>query len=101
MLGIAAWRLAYMLVYEDGPRDILRWLRRRVGVSDAPMVQVGEPEVRAPVLAEVFSCIWCMTFWTALLMGLVWWIFPAIIVIFAIAGAAIVVHSALMRINSP
>lgn len=54
LLSLATWRLAYMLVHEDGPGEIFDRLRRIAN--------------RIPVIDDLFACIYCMSVWIALLL---------------------------------
>jgi len=56
LVGLAAWRLAILLLNEAGPLDVLVRLRRLVGVP-----AVGEVEGFLPT---IFSCILCMSAYT-------------------------------------
>ena len=50
ILILATWRLAYMLLYDDGPFDVFIAIRKAgawIGFS------------------EVFGCIYCMSVWIA------------------------------------
>lgn len=59
VIGLAAWRVARLLVMENGPADIAGRFRRLVRADDS------EPN-RAAVMVELFSCVLCLSFWTAL-----------------------------------
>lgn len=59
ILAFASWRLASLLVDEDGPFGVFDRLRRRVGVY-----RTGEMSQ----VALAFTCIWCMSVWAALLL---------------------------------
>ncbi len=77
ILGLAAWRLAYLLARESGPYDALIRLRARArGVlrSDAPPEQPG--------------CVLCVSVWTAIGLFLLWQVVTWPIVMLAIAGLA-------------
>lgn len=69
--GLAGWRLASLLVIEDGPFDIFDRLRRAAGVPDG----VGEIE---GLLPGILTCVWCASVWTASAMWLAWHVHPAI-----------------------
>lgn len=51
--GLAVWRLAHMLVVEDGPKDIIAKLRARL----------AEKQKSSGGLYDAFSCVACMSFW--------------------------------------
>lgn len=54
--GLGGWRLALMLVVEDGPWDVFRRLRERAGIRP------GEIDGFAALL---LACLWCTSVWTA------------------------------------
>lgn len=64
--GIATWRVAYMLVFEEGPGDIFKLLRTLVGVVDlddgSREEEYGLTGIKK-FLAGIFSCIYCMSVW--------------------------------------
>jgi len=49
--ALATWRLAFLVVRERGPRDVLGWLRRRVGNG---------------IAGELLGCVKCVSFWIAI-----------------------------------
>lgn len=77
--GLAGWRLAWLLLYNEGPFGVFERVRTRVGV--------GKPgEVGG--LALLFSCHVCMTVWTASAAWLAWewrWWLAAIPAAWAVA----------------
>lgn len=52
VLALATWRLASLLIDEDGPSHIFERLRARAGVYDPGEVSG---------LATLFSCYWCLS----------------------------------------
>lgn len=46
IIGLAAWRIAYLIVSEGGPRDLMKRVRERLGW---------------PVL----QCVYCLSVWIA------------------------------------
>lgn len=52
--ALATWRLAVMLVDEDGPFDVFDHVRRIAN-------RIG--------LGQLFSCIWCMSVWAGFLFA--------------------------------
>lgn len=65
IIALAGWRLAYMLTNEDGPGDILGRYRRSLADPDCGPIKPGS-------LDKLWSCVYCMTFWTTLEMALMW-----------------------------
>jgi len=67
ILSLATWRLASLLVQEDGPFDVFGKLRHAAGVRyDERSVAYGTNPV-----AQALTCIWCASVWAALGMCLV------------------------------
>jgi len=61
--GIAAWRVAFLLVEEDGPFELGDKLRHLVGVRhDVYSNRYSERE-----LGKLFLCVKCMSIWLAVL----------------------------------
>lgn len=50
LAGLATWRVTHLLANEDGPADIIVWLRRRLGHSRA---------------GDLMDCFNCMSLWIA------------------------------------
>ena len=83
IVGLAAWRLSHLLIEEDGPGAVLARFRRFIGVP-------VEGEVKG-LLPELFTCPWCLTFWTAIAMWdlyCIQWVIPAVIAAMAVAMGA-------------
>jgi len=103
ILGLASWRLAYMLVNEDGPGAVFSRLRYRLGVrSVVTRGNDGQPEatkVATNAVAELWTCVWCMSFWAALLLALpltpVYWLR----LVLAASGLAVVAHEGVERLR--
>lgn len=83
LLGLASWRIANMLVNEAGPGDIFEKLRSRAGIKPGPI---------EGFLPGLFSCIYCMSVWTTLLVYLLWSIEPAVVIILAAAAIAVLIQ---------
>jgi hypothetical protein len=77
ILALATWRLAFMLVREDGPGDVFLRLRQR------------------RLLLGLFGCVYCMSVWTAGVMLVLWAIWPLTVLVYvlAISGAALMLQS--------
>ena len=73
IIGLAAWRLAHMLVKEAGPFDIFVRLRHLVGISQIVIQDERGTDIAwtaANTFAEGLMCIWCVSVWTAALLSL-------------------------------
>lgn len=84
IIGLASWRLASLLVNEEGPGLIFMRLRSRVGVREGP----GEQS--SGFLPLVFSCMWCMSVWTTLLAAGIWYLEPVAVMIVAAMSVALI-----------
>ncbi|KKM96616.1 hypothetical protein LCGC14_1176320 [marine sediment metagenome] len=80
IIGLAAWRLASLLVFEDGPFAVFARLRQRVGLDDEG--EIGR-------VAELLSCIWCTGFWMAVIMAGLWVVVPWVVMVFAAAAVVL------------
>ena len=54
--ALATFRLASLLVHENGPAHVFDRIRQRLGVYD---------EGEQTSIQELFSCVWCMSVWVA------------------------------------
>ncbi len=86
LIGLAAWRVAFLIVFEDGPFDSFGRLRRLVGV---PL----EGEISG-FLPGVFSCVHCMSFWTVAGFAGLYLLEPRAVIPFAAWGVVLAVHTA-------
>lgn len=73
--GLAAWRLANLLVNEQGPFAIFARLRYTAGIRqivtrDSDGIPVGVAYSASNELAAALMCVWCTGFWTALFCAL-------------------------------
>lgn len=64
VLGLAGWRVAYMLTNEAGPGNLFGKLRR--------MADSGEIEIKQGSLQQLTVCVYCMAFWTTAAAALIW-----------------------------
>lgn len=65
LTGIGGWRLASLLVREEGPWNLFLKLRDRAGVPR------GAGEIKGFV-ATLLSCIWCASIWTTAALWALW-----------------------------
>jgi hypothetical protein len=89
LIGLAAWRLASLLVNERGPYNMFVGFRERLGYEHD---ESGKPSAWPGGWREVFSCVWCLAIWTSLLMWGLWELEELIVVVWAAAAMAIVVE---------
>jgi len=76
ILALATWRGAYMLTSETCPFNVCVWVRKHLN------------------LGGVLNCIYCTSFWVAILMLGLWYtdLYP-LVYVFAITGGAMVMRS--------
>lgn len=71
---LAAWRLASLLVKEDGPWAAFARLRYKAGlrtvVRKDEQGRLQPARVAQGTLAEGLTCIWCVSVWTGALVVL-------------------------------
>ncbi len=68
LTALAAWRLAHLLVHEEGPADLFARLRHRAGVRWVAVQGPAGPtptRVATTSLAKGLTCLWCVSVWTA------------------------------------
>jgi hypothetical protein len=93
--GLALWRVSALMAYEQGPWQIFMRLRRRAGVE---MYDSGEPTIspQEGYLAQLLSCIWCLSMMLAIPYAAVYMLLPAQVRVaslpFAISALAILVE---------
>lgn len=104
VFGLATWRIASLLVNEDGPWFIFENLRTLSGIQYH--LSVPEPVKIVPdrFLPQVISCLWC----TSIYIGAAWIIFymfsPTIAFYaalpFALSTVAILVDLVIVNLKS-
>lgn len=108
ILCLAAWRLAHLLVKEDGPWQMFARLRKAAGVQSVPAitaqgVQTGYLAENA--LAEGLLCVWCVSVWCAAflvlggLLPIIGMFFTWLTRILAVSAGAILVQETLTRLR--
>lgn len=89
LIGLGAWRLASLFVNERGPYDAFLRFRTLLGYTHD---SEGKPETWPGGWREIFSCIWCCSIYSAIFMWGLWELEPLIVVVWAAAGAAIIIE---------
>lgn len=101
--ALAAWRLASLLVNEDGPGAVFARLRHKAGVrSVVTRDAAGNPTASRAALtpvAEGLTCVWCVSVWTAALLALPLAPVRALRLVLAASAGAIMAHEALERMR--
>lgn len=90
IVALATWRLCHLLVYEDGPWDVVKLLRFELGVVEQAPVN-GPPRRSAEtVLGKLLLCPLCLSVWIAPVVGGSWFVrlTRPLIVALAISGAS-------------
>lgn len=83
LIGLAGWRVAHLLVNEDGPALIFERLREWAGLKP------GQVSGFFPTL---FTCVYCMSVWTSTFMFALWFLSPEAVMLVASWAIALVVH---------
>lgn len=99
LLALATWRISAFLVGEEGPWRVARWLRERAGIVHDPEGDpVGYPD---NPIAQALGCVWCMSFWMALPMLLLWLSGPGVVLVLmlALSGGAVLMDVAVRRMQ--
>ncbi len=96
VLALATWRLSHLLAREDGPWDLFRGIRLRVGAFET----VNGGWQGKGVLSRLIVCPLCLSVWIALALYaafVAWpWAWGAVVVL-GLSGAACIVQLALDR----
>ena len=84
--SLATWRLTALLVYDRGPFAIFLRLRERLGITHDDN---GDPTSWPDGgLGRLFTCVWCLSFWTAPAVCGILWVEPYVVMVLAVWGAA-------------
>lgn len=86
--SLATWRLTHLLMYEDGPNDILVRMRELLGVE----YEHGLP-VHYRGIGTVFSCFWCLSIYVSFMLLCYRMVTPTL----ALSAIAIFIEERLMR----
>jgi len=108
--AFAAWRLASLLVNEDGPFRVFERFRSLMGI-EAITIDIGNDVHTAHVangpIAEGLMCIWCTSVWCAALL-VIGSLLPVVGVyvtwftrILAISAGAIIIQVVIESIKGP
>lgn len=79
IVALAGWRLAHLLVEEDGPFSMFDRLRAGAGVGK---------EGEVGFFAGLLSCVWCASFWTVLFSLALYQVLPVAALALAAWGLA-------------
>jgi len=75
LVSLAVFGITYLVVYFDGPFEILWKIRRVCGVKRVPVLdsvgqQVDIIEEPTSELAKLIKCHWCLTVWVSFVVSL-------------------------------
>jgi hypothetical protein len=100
--SLATWRVASLLVQEDGPFRIFRRLRELTGIQHDDDLGGDIYLVPDTFLAGILSCVWCCSIWAAIVWTLLWFLIPDIsiwmAIPFGISGGAILMDKWTTRV---
>jgi hypothetical protein len=92
VIALAVWRISSLFVREDGPRDILGKFRAIIGIK---FDEYNQP-YSTNSLAELFSCVWCLSLWVGVGMTILWLFSPEVAFYlslpFAFSAVAIIIE---------
>lgn len=92
ILTLACWRLSSLLVNENGPYEAFEQLRYWLGVR----INEQSESYGNNIVGELFSCIWCLSFWIGLILMIAYVFYPTQMILaclpFALSAGAILVN---------
>jgi hypothetical protein len=88
LVGLGGWRLASLLVHEEGPFAV--FARARNAVLPGPGEEYG-------FVAKVLDCIWCASIYTTSVLAALWFVHPAFVVVPAAWAVAIAIEGIVRR----
>ena len=83
LIGLAGWRIANLLVNENGPFAVFEHLRLFIGLK---------PGEVSGFLPELFSCVYCMSVWATIAAYFVYLISPIVVMIVAAMSVALIAN---------
>jgi hypothetical protein len=100
LLTLAVWRASYFFVNEEGPGGIGRKLRERAGIGH-------DEDTRQPIsypetfFAQLLGCVWCVSFWVAIVMFSLWLslVGVPVVIVVALSGGAVLLDTLQRRID--
>jgi len=95
---LAVWRVASLLVREDGPFDVFMKLRTKAGVQ---FDEYSNPKVTS-VWSGILSCMWCFSVWVGFAIALLnkpSSVFDYFQKALALSAGAIIVDEVLQRVS--
>lgn len=93
LIAMASWRVAVFLVRESGPWRIIERIRIWSGIDHD--VQGRPLPYFGGMPGSLFTCIWCMSFWTAIMMYVVAVWADLIVTVLALWGIVAAIETAI------
>lgn len=69
VLGLSGFTLTFMLFELDGPGDIFKNIRAKIGIIERKSDGVRIIE-KPSFMTSLFSCFWCLTTWVCLFLAI-------------------------------
>ncbi len=92
LIGLASWRVASLVVSEQGPFDIFQ--RIRIGIFGIEHDDGGRiVAVPDNVFARLVSCVWCFGLWSTPAVYGLWEVEPIIVMVIAAAAILTIVET--------
>jgi len=88
---LATYRISSLIVEEAGPFDMFVKFRELFGIRHDEAGQINC--IPDNVLANLCSCLWCVSIWAAGLVYLIWWLEPIPIYILAASGGVLIIDN--------
>jgi hypothetical protein len=77
ILSLATWRISSLLIAERGAFNVFTKLRQSIGIGHD---DEGQPNLYPDtLLAELFSCVRCLSVWVAIVLTLVYVFVPSML----------------------
>jgi len=94
LLGLATWRISFMLMFDAGPGDIFIKFRKARGIDHG---DDGIPFSYPPGFwGELLSCMYCTSIWVGLVLGFTWAVLPVpteiVCIPFMLSAIAIIIQ---------
>ncbi len=87
LVGLAAWRIGSLLVYERGPFAIFERLREVFTIGDG-----DDPGHLRREVSAALDCVWCITVWASIALWLLYPVAPQVVALLAAMTIAVVVE---------
>ena len=94
LLGLATWRISYMLMYDAGPGQMFYKFRKARGIDHD---DDGSPFFYPPGFwGGLLECMYCTSIWVGTFIGLGWAVLPFYVELccipFALSAVAVIIE---------